>query len=351
MQLRYLTNEIQRKFKKHRNYLWVLNHMEKNYPLATAEDLQHNCDNCAICWEKMDTARKLPCSHLFHNSCLQSWLEQDTSCPTCRLALSVQSSARLPPNRQPNIDFDELEQLTGAGANAGAAGVGNVLGRNNHFFHFNGQRYISWLPNFSVEVSNINSVLRNGHLTATIMPPQQQTSQLRNMARHIQEMFPRYPINSLIADLQITHTIEHTIDNILEGRLPVPRNLSDDETPSTSQPYPSASDYYIGADDIPVSSSSSSSSTDQYEIEQHGSDSMFGNRADLLRDDSPEGQVIDPWGSVSGASARKESLEESFSKSSQDREKLLQRRKEQMLIIARKRFLIHANSFQISRAH
>lgn len=66
MQLRYLIHEIQRKVKKHRNYLWVLNHMEKTYPLATAEDLSHNSDNCAICWEKMDTARKLPCSHLFH---------------------------------------------------------------------------------------------------------------------------------------------------------------------------------------------------------------------------------------------------------------------------------------------
>lgn len=66
MQLRYLTHEIQRKFKKHRNYLWVLNHMEKSYPLATADDLSQNSDNCAICWEKMDTARKLPCGHLFH---------------------------------------------------------------------------------------------------------------------------------------------------------------------------------------------------------------------------------------------------------------------------------------------
>jgi E3 ubiquitin-protein ligase AMFR len=339
MQLRYLANEIQRKFKKHRNYLWVLNHMEKNYPLATADDLQHNSDNCAICWEKMDTARKLPCSHLFHNSCLQSWLEQDTSCPTCRLALSVQSSTRMPPNRQPNIDFDELDQLTGGGVNAGGAGAGNGLGRNNHFFHFNGQRYISWLPNFSVEVSNINSVLRNGHLTATIMQPQQQTSQLRNMARHIQEMFPRYPLNTLIADLQITHSSELTIDNILEGRLPVPRNVSDDESPSTSssQPYPTASDYYIAADEITAtssSSSSSSSSTDQYEIEQHGS-AVFGNRAELLRDDSPDSQG-DSWNSQSSSTVF-ESPEEQFAKSSQEREKLLQRRKEQMLITARKR--------------
>lgn len=66
MHLRFLTNEIQRKFKKHRNYLWVLNHMEKSYPLATAADLSLNADNCAICWERMETARKLPCAHLFH---------------------------------------------------------------------------------------------------------------------------------------------------------------------------------------------------------------------------------------------------------------------------------------------
>lgn len=88
MQLRYLVHELvrnqiklhyrsvlivclsfylqQRKYKRHRNYLWVLNHMEKSYPLATQDDLNHNSDNCAICWEKMETARKLPCGHLFH---------------------------------------------------------------------------------------------------------------------------------------------------------------------------------------------------------------------------------------------------------------------------------------------
>ena len=41
--------------------------------MASAEELAENSDNCAICWEKMETARKLPCTHLFHKyvACIQ----------------------------------------------------------------------------------------------------------------------------------------------------------------------------------------------------------------------------------------------------------------------------------------
>jgi hypothetical protein len=44
-----------------------------SYPMASAEELAENSDNCAICWEKMETARKLPCTHLFHKyvACMQ----------------------------------------------------------------------------------------------------------------------------------------------------------------------------------------------------------------------------------------------------------------------------------------
>ena len=34
--------------------------------MATQEDLELNADDCAICWERMESARKLPCGHLFH---------------------------------------------------------------------------------------------------------------------------------------------------------------------------------------------------------------------------------------------------------------------------------------------
>uniref|UniRef100_A0A1B6DDR8 E3 ubiquitin-protein ligase synoviolin-like TPR repeats domain-containing protein n=1 Tax=Clastoptera arizonana TaxID=38151 RepID=A0A1B6DDR8_9HEMI len=52
MHLRYLLHEIQRRIKKHRNYLWVLNHMQQSYPMASTTELAENSDNCAICWEK-----------------------------------------------------------------------------------------------------------------------------------------------------------------------------------------------------------------------------------------------------------------------------------------------------------
>lgn len=46
--------------------------MEKNFPMETNK----SGDDCPICWDKMETGRKLSCGHLFHNFCLRSWLEQ-----------------------------------------------------------------------------------------------------------------------------------------------------------------------------------------------------------------------------------------------------------------------------------
>lgn len=47
-----------------------LNVISAMYPyrfaVATSEELTANNDDCAICWDAMQTARKLPCGHLFH---------------------------------------------------------------------------------------------------------------------------------------------------------------------------------------------------------------------------------------------------------------------------------------------
>ena len=81
-----------------------------------------------------------------------------------------------------------------------------------------GSRYISWLPSFSVEVTH-------SHGFTGVPVAQQdrvQTSQLDNMTRQVSELFPNLPTQSIQDDLQITRSVELTIENILEERLTVP---------------------------------------------------------------------------------------------------------------------------------
>merc|ERR1719167_1691439 len=61
--------------------------MNTLYPDATAEELQNTDNVCIICREEMiaPSAKKLPCNHIFHKSCLRSWFQRQQTCPTCRL--------------------------------------------------------------------------------------------------------------------------------------------------------------------------------------------------------------------------------------------------------------------------
>lgn len=168
---------------------------------------------------------------------------------------------------------------------------------------------MSWLPTFSVEVTHINSVFRVG----PILPTATHTSQVRNMARQVQQMFPTYPISAIIADLQVSRSMEVTIDNILEGRLPVPAAFQFDDdaefgetaaaaaattTTSTTDSgeagmsaiaeavasaASSPSGLFAG-DRFATSTSTSNSSLDSgYEIERNSN--IFGNQNELLRDE------------------------------------------------------------------
>ncbi|XP_049831442.1 E3 ubiquitin-protein ligase AMFR-like isoform X1 [Schistocerca gregaria] len=278
MQLRYLGHEIQRRLKRHRNYLWVLRHMQQNYPMATPEELAENSDNCAICWEKMESARRLPCSHLFHNSCLQSWLEQDTSCPTCRLALSIQGPSDGGSRNQMELVPPDNTPATRRQP-------------NNHFFHFDGSRYVSWLPSFSVEVTH----------TILMRPDQRplpaQTSQLDSMALQVQQLFPNMPLPTIVEDLQVTRSVELTVENILDGRLVAPLQPAASQTPAIEPSPPvSAPLHHTFRED----------------------------------DDHPHSSSGMPDIALSGGR---------FSKSPSERERILRLRKEQLLNTARRRYI------------
>ncbi|XP_072374636.1 E3 ubiquitin-protein ligase AMFR [Scyliorhinus torazame] len=304
MQLRYLFHEVQRRLKRHKNYLRVVGNMEARFAAATPEELASNNDDCAICWDSMQSARKLPCGHLFHNSCLRSWLEQDTSCPTCRMSLNINEDNRAGEPRQ----RDTLDENIGP--------VPVVEGRphlnhHNHFFHFDGSRIASWLPSFSVEVMHTTNILGIAQVN---------NSQLNAMAHQIQEMFPQVPYHLVLQDLQLTRSIEITTDNILEGRIQVPFPQQRQENrPALNGPAVEENDDHSG-------DSNSEDQTEHPTLELSQSvEETFEAGAEF-----PQIDVLTEDFEARGSR---------FSKSADERQQMLFQRKEELLLQARRRYV------------
>ncbi|XP_042894198.1 E3 ubiquitin-protein ligase synoviolin A-like isoform X2 [Penaeus japonicus] len=71
----------------------AIRNMNTLYPDATPEELRAVDNVCIICREEMLTgAKKLPCGHIFHASCLRSWFQRQQTCPTCRMDILRQPS-------------------------------------------------------------------------------------------------------------------------------------------------------------------------------------------------------------------------------------------------------------------
>lgn len=322
MQIRYMFYEIQRQIKKHKNYRRVIRHMEHNYPMGTADELTANSDDCAICWDKMESARKLPCGHLFHNSCLRSWLEQDTSCPTCRKSLAGPGEDSQDATNNQDTPVNNLLPGPLAGPAAPPDDQPNRT-TTNHFFHFDGSRYVSWLPSFSVEVTHTQLMLNRAHHI--------QTSQLDNMARQVQQMFPNMPLSLIVDDLRATRSIEVTIENILDERLvPPPFQLQGSRASSHISESPimdnvSNSSNNSNVDSDSSSSRSSTSSSDSEDLNQLLSDEI----RNMSLDESEQESEIEPH-LVNGSR---------FSKAPRERERMLANRKEELFRQAKKRYI------------
>ncbi|XP_050443055.1 E3 ubiquitin-protein ligase synoviolin B [Adelges cooleyi] len=111
----------------------AIHNMNTLYPDATAEDFQTTENVCIICREDMtDTAaKKLPCNHIFHTSCLRSWFQRHQTCPTCRLdilrstpAPSANNPATPPPRPTTTTD-------PSATAASGSTATANADDHNN----------------------------------------------------------------------------------------------------------------------------------------------------------------------------------------------------------------------------
>ena len=53
--------------------------------------LEEDKKNCVICMEDFkngDKSTNLPCLHMFHTNCIQSWLKTQNTCPICKFKLT-----------------------------------------------------------------------------------------------------------------------------------------------------------------------------------------------------------------------------------------------------------------------
>lgn len=66
-------------------YRRVVLKMDEIFSDATQQDLTADNNICSICRDEMHEASKLECGHIFHKSCLQSWLKLQLVCPVCRV--------------------------------------------------------------------------------------------------------------------------------------------------------------------------------------------------------------------------------------------------------------------------
>jgi autocrine motility factor receptor len=229
MELKRLFFDLKRRIRRHSNYLKVIDKMERRFPWANQEELDLT-DKCAVCWEKLEKARRLPCSHVFHHHCLRSWLEQDTSCPTCRRSLQDEKEMS---QRSINLNHfinntnnNNINNNQNNGNNINNTNVNNTENQRRYvhrnLFHFNGSRYSRWLPNFSLEVTNNAAVFLPNLLNRENLS----TERLNEMTQQISQLFPHIPINLIQNDLNQTHSVEITIENILENRLSSSANSS-----------------------------------------------------------------------------------------------------------------------------
>jgi hypothetical protein len=87
-----LINELQQQ--ENPNQRPASKFIQKNLPVAKNSTLHKSCPICVMDFEfKSNDPRELPCKHVFHQQCIQPWLENRNTCPLCRNELATDDLA------------------------------------------------------------------------------------------------------------------------------------------------------------------------------------------------------------------------------------------------------------------
>jgi E3 ubiquitin-protein ligase AMFR len=210
--IRYIFVSLRERVYSLKNYLKLAYAMKSRYPDVSKEELEQLDDYCAICRDPMESAKKLPCNHIFHQSCLRGWLEQHHSCPTCRFSLIDA--------RPENLANDNL-------------GAQNVNPDNNPHDPLLNEPGVPLAQEPAVVAPRQDPAPVAGWRDWFVRPGNGVT---RNMIRTVQEVAPHIPEQLIERDLARTRSIDLTLENILEGRLVAPEEQVPPHVPQVVAP-------------------------------------------------------------------------------------------------------------------
>jgi hypothetical protein len=315
VQARIVWVQLSKRIASHRNYVRLVRSIRETYRSLSGDELSGRDDCCAICREKMTTALELPCSHLFHQSCLMTWLEEHSSCPNCRrhllaVAPEVEALRRArgqPQPAQPQPQPPQQQQQQPLQANQQRRRHQHHRHRRQHNHEHahaepevevelavdnrgdNGDEQIDERADDHDDVNddagddNDNDeggddddrAAPNANRRARVAPAP--GSGLLNWfsatlsggsvrvnptdVQHVHDMFPYIERRAIARDLAMTGSIEATVDNILEGTIDLVFPPAPQRAPAVTRRRVTLRTAVAGVDGASSSSTSASSSS------------------------------------------------------------------------------------------
>lgn len=110
---------IVQEVEKYRKFMSFLQNLNNDYPVVYFGVAQPQRENefseeeeCAICKEQMQQARKLPCNHCFHKFCIMQLIESGSkNCPICRTEFNNNAHANPNQNNNQNNNRSAISNL------------------------------------------------------------------------------------------------------------------------------------------------------------------------------------------------------------------------------------------------
>ena len=135
--------------------------------LPVEDDLVHDCAICLDC-KKRANFKRLPCGHLFHGPCIQTWFHKSNLCPLCRTPATGPTSLYVLPYKNTDLFTSVLVSDTALGhIPTSTTSLRKFIDKMEGFYNITGFRFATWPLAISrsrvcIEANNIEWI-EHGH--------------------------------------------------------------------------------------------------------------------------------------------------------------------------------------------